>query len=135
MRESKRKGRLQRIAEYDRPWVGRVGLALGLMLWLFVTAVAFAVGVAYGLAFLVVGGFLIFGEVWIERSRERHATFASIWRLSWSIGTGVTLLVIAVFKSEGWAAAVPAVFGAWMILTGLGLGALWLRERREDGER
>ena len=71
---SDRGNRLVRFAEYERPWVGRAGLALGVMLWLFVTAVAFGVGLANGLTILILGGTLIFGEVWIERSGERHPT-------------------------------------------------------------
>ncbi len=54
--------RLRRIADYERPWVGRVGLALVVVLWLFVTVVGFAVGVENGLALLIVGAALIVGK-------------------------------------------------------------------------
>lgn len=36
---------LRRIAEYERPWVGRVGVALAALLWLFVSLAGFAAGV------------------------------------------------------------------------------------------
>jgi hypothetical protein len=80
--QSGRKNLLRQLAEHKRPWVGRVGLALGLVLWLFVTAVAFGAGVANGLAILIMGGAFILGEVWIERSGGRHPTLAVAWRLS-----------------------------------------------------
>ena len=47
---------MRRLAKYERPWVGRVGLGLGLKLWLFVTAVAFGAGLANGLVLLIMGG-------------------------------------------------------------------------------
>lgn len=56
VRASGRESALRRLAKYERPWVGRVGLGLGLKLWLFVTAVAFGAGLANGLVLLIMGG-------------------------------------------------------------------------------
>jgi predicted MFS family arabinose efflux permease len=102
------------------------------MLWLFVSAVAFGVGLANGLAILIIGGALIFGEVWIERSGERHATFATVWRLSWRIALGAALVVIAIVSSDGWGAALLIFFGAWLVLPAVLVATLWWRERREE---
>jgi hypothetical protein len=121
---------LLRIAEYERPWVGRVGLALVAVLWLFVAVVGFAVGVGTGLAFLIVGAALIVGEVWIERSGRRHVKFAVVWRLSWRIGIGIAVIVLGAIRSDGWTAAVAAVFGAWLILSGLVFARIRLLETR-----
>lgn len=121
---------LRRMANYERPWVGRVGWALIVVLWLFVTAVGFGTGVGTGLAILIVGGALIAGEVWIDRSGERHATFALVWFLSWRIGLGVTAILLGVVGSEGWAIAVPAVLGGWLILSGLVFATLLWRQAR-----
>jgi hypothetical protein len=132
---SDRRNRLVRLAEYEKPWVGRTGLALGVMLWLFVSAVAFGVGLANGIAILIIGGALIFGEVWIERRGERHATFATVWRLSWRIGLGAALVVIAIVSSDGWDAALLILFGAWLVLPALVVATLWWRERREQTVR
>ena len=129
---SARRNRLVRFAEYERPWVGRTGLALGLMLWLFVSAVAFGVGLANGLAVLILGGALIFGEVWIERSGERHATFATVWHLSWRIALGVALVVLAIVSSSGWGAALLIFFGAWLLVPALLVATLLWRERRDQ---
>jgi hypothetical protein len=118
---------LRRVADYERPWVGRVGLALIVVLWLFVTAVGFAVGVETGFAFLIVGAALIVGEVWMERSGGRHATFVVVWRLSWRIGMGLVVIVLGAVSSDAWTAAVAAIFGAWWILSGLVVARLrWL---------
>ena len=130
--QSARRNRLIRFAEYERPWVGRTGLALGLMLWLFVSAVAFGVGLANGLAVLILGGALIFGEVWIERSGEGHATCATVSRLSWRIGLGVALVVLAIVSSNSWGAALLIFFGAWLLLPALLVATLSWRERREQ---
>jgi hypothetical protein len=132
-RESTRDGMkwLHRVAEYERPWIGRVGLALVAVLWFFVTAVGFAVGVETGLAFLIVGAALIGGEVWIERSGRRHAKFVIVWRLSWRIGIGVAVIVLGAIRSDGWTGAVPAIFGAWLILSGLVVARIrWLETGR-----
>jgi hypothetical protein len=129
------KNRLQQLAEYKRPWVGRVGLALGLVLWLFVTAVAFGAGVANGLAILIMGGAFILGEVWIERSGGRHPTFATAWRLSLRVAIGIALIVIAVVASHGWGAALLILFGAWLILPALALSVLWLHETRREASK
>jgi hypothetical protein len=99
------------MADYERPWVGRVGLALIVVLWLFLTAVGFGAGVGTGLALLIVGAGLIAGEAWIERSAGRHVTFAVLWHLAWRIGVGALLIVVGVVRSDGWAVALPAVFG------------------------
>jgi hypothetical protein len=121
---------LGRLADYERPWVGRVGLALILALWLFVTVVGFAISARTGLAVLIVGGALIAGEVWIEQSRGRHATFALVWRLTWRIAVGVAVIASGVLGSDGWAAVVAATFGAWLILTGLVVATFsWLQSR------
>lgn len=126
---------LRRIADYEPPWVGRVGLALVVVLWLFVTAVGFAVGAATGLAFLIVGAALIGGEVWIERTDGRHATFVLVWRSSWRIGVGLAVIVSGLARSDGWAAAVAAIFGAWLILSGLVFARLrWLEMRAAPDE-
>jgi hypothetical protein len=121
---------LRRAAEYERPWIGRVGLALVVALWLFVTVVGFAVGVETGLAFLIVGGALIAGEVWIERSGKRHVKFMVVWRLSWRIGTGLAVIVVGAVSSDGWTTAVAAIFGAWLIFSGLVVARIrWLETR------
>jgi len=79
---------------------------------------------------------LIFGEVWIERgSGERHATMASVWRLSLRVAMGVTLVVLALVNADGSGAALLILFGAWLILAGLVLGAVLLRETREQGRK
>lgn len=133
--QSFRRNRLRQLAEYKRPWVGRVGLALGLVLWLFVTAVAFGVGIANGLAILIMGGAFILGEVWIERSGGRHPTFATAWRLSLRIAIGIALIVIAAVNSHGWGAVLLTLFGAWLVLQALVLSALWLRETRQEASK
>lgn len=127
---SGRSNRLARLAEYRAPWVGRVGLVLGLVLWLFASAVGFAAGLGNGLAISIVGGAFILGSVWIERSGERHPIFALVWHLSWRIALGAALIVIALVNSDGWSAALLAVFGAFLILPGVAGAALWLRETR-----
>ena len=120
----------RQIAEYERPWVGRVGLALVAVLWLFVTFVGFAVGVETGLAFLIVGAALIVGEVWIERSGMRHVKFVVVWHLSWRIGMGLAVIALGAIRSDGWTAAVAAIFGAWLILSGLVFARIrWLETR------
>jgi hypothetical protein len=126
-----RRNRLAELAEYDRPWVGRVGLALVLLLWLFVSAVSFGVGVGVGLAVTIGGGTLILGEVWLERSGERHATLSVVWHLSWRVGMGAVLIVMAVVSSDGWGAVLLAAFGGLLVLPALVLAPLWLRETRE----
>jgi hypothetical protein len=133
--QSGRKNRLRQLAEYKRPWVGRVGLALGLVLWLFVTAVAFGVGIANGLAILIMGGAFILGEVWIERSGGRHPTFATAWRLSLRIAIGIALIMIAAVNSHGWGAALLTLFGVWLVLQALVLSVLWLRETRQEASK
>ena len=130
LQDSGRENRLARLASYERPWVGRVGLALGLMVWLFVSAVAFGAGLANGLTILIMGGAFIFGEVWIERSGRRDSTLASVWRVSLRLAIGVALIVIAVVSSDGWGTALLMLFGAWLILPALLLGVLLLREAR-----
>jgi hypothetical protein len=130
-----RKNRLHQLAEYKRPWVGRVGLALGLVFWLFVTAVAFGAGIANGVAILIMGGAFILGEVWIERSGGRHPMFATAWRLSLRIAIGIALIVSAVVTSHGWGAALLSLAGAWLILPALVLGVLWLRETRQEANK
>ena len=117
---------LGRIADYDRPWVGRVGLALAIILWLFVAAVAFCRGPADRYAILIGGAVFISSEVWIERHGERHARFVIAWRLGGRIGIGLLLIVLGITGSHGWATVVMPSFGAWMILTGLVLArVLW----------
>jgi hypothetical protein len=127
---SGRTNRLGRLAEYEAPWVGRVGLVLGLILWLFVSAAGFAAGLGDGLAISIVGGAFILGSVWIERSGERRPTFALVWHLSWRIAAGAALIVIALVNSDGWSAALLTVFGALLILPGVAGAALWVRETR-----
>jgi hypothetical protein len=118
---------LNRLAGYKRPWVGRVGLVLVVVLWLFVTAVGFAAGVVTGLALLIVGGAWIAGETWIERSGGRYATFRLVWHLCWRIGMGVAVIVVGAVSSNVWAAVVTAVYGTWLILSGLVVARfLWL---------
>jgi MFS family permease len=124
---------LGRLAEYERPWVGRVGFTLVLVLWLFLSVVAFASSLAIGLAFSVVTGAAILGEVWVRRSGERHATFAALWRLSWPIAAGVALIVIAFVNFHGWIAAlILTVLGALLILPRFTLAVLWWRETRQN---
>jgi hypothetical protein len=124
---------LRRIAEYDRPWVGRVGLALVVVLWLFVTLVGFGVGVATGMAFVIVGAALIVGEVFVEQRGGRHVNFVLVWRLSWRIGTGLAVIVVGAVSSDGWTAAITAIFGAWLILSGLVVARIrWLEARRAE---
>jgi hypothetical protein len=127
---------LRRMAAYERPWVARVGWALIVVIWLFVTAAAFGAGLGTGLGFLLVGGAFIAGEVWIERNGERHVTFAAAWHLSWRIGLGVAVVVLAV-RSDGWAIAIGVVIGGWLIVTGLVFSTLlWLLEPKgpADGD-
>jgi hypothetical protein len=125
---------LGRIADYERPWVGRVGLALVIVLWLFGSAVGFGFGVANGLAVLIGGAAFISSEVWIERSGERHPKFVIAWRLGGRIGVGVLLIVLGIVRSRGWDSVVMASFGAWMILWGLVLASfLWLEPREAAG--
>jgi hypothetical protein len=121
---------LGRIADYERPWVGRAGLALVIILWLFVTAVGFGVGLANGFAILIGGAVFISSEVWIQRSGERHPRFVIAWRLGGRIGIGLLLIVLGIIRSHGWASVAMASFGAWMILWGLVLASvLWLATR------
>ena len=127
---SDRGNRLVRFAEYERPWVGRAGLALWLTLWLFVTAAAFGVGLANGLTILILGGTFIFGEVWLERSGERHPTFATVWRLSVRVALAAALVVLAIVNSDGWGAALLIFFAAWLVLPRLLLATIWWRQRR-----
>jgi hypothetical protein len=129
---SGRRNRLSRLAEYKRPWVGRVGLALGLVLWLFVSAVGFAAGLANGLAISIVGGAFILGSVWLERSGGRRPKLALVWHLSWRIALGAALIVIAFVNADGWGAALLIVFGVLLILPGVAGAALWLREQRAE---
>jgi hypothetical protein len=131
MTRSDRGNRLVRFAEYERPWVGRAGLALGLTLWLFVSAVAFGVGLANGLAILILGGAFIFGEVWIERSGERHPTFAIVWRVCLRIALGATLVVLAIVSADGWGTALLIFFAAWLVVPALLVATIWWRERYE----
>lgn len=113
----------------------RTNLALVVVLWLFVTAVGFGAGTGAGLAFLIVGAALIAGEVWIEWSAGRHATFVVLWRLAWRIGVGAWLIVAGAVNSDGWAAALPAVFGAWLIFWGLAVATFcWLEMRGEAAD-
>jgi hypothetical protein len=130
-KRSDRASRLVRFAEYERPWVGRAGLALGLTLWLFVTVVAFGAGLAKGLTILILGGAFIFGEVWIKRSGESHPTFATVWRLSLRIALAATLIVLAIVNSSGWGTALLIFFAAWLLLPALLVATIWWRERRE----
>jgi uncharacterized membrane protein HdeD (DUF308 family) len=124
------RNQLARLADYKRSWVGRVGLGLGLVLWLFVSAAGFAAGLANGLAISIVGGAFILGSVWIERSGERHPTFRLVWHLSWRIALGAALVVIAFVNADGWSAALLTAFGALLILPGVAGAALSLRETR-----
>jgi hypothetical protein len=132
MTRSGRANRLVRFAEYERPWVGRVGFALGLTLWLFVSAVAFGAGLANGLTILILGGAFIFGELWIERSGGRHPTFAIVWRVSLRIALGATLVVLAIASSEGWGTALLILFAAWLVAPALLVATIGWRERREQ---
>ena len=119
-----------RIAGYERPWVGRVGLVLVVALWLFMTVAGFALGLATGLVFLIVGAVLIAGEVWIERDHGRHATVVMTWRLSWRIAIGLTLIILGIVRSESWGTALLAVIGAWLIVSGVVVARLrWLEIR------
>ena len=127
---------LGRIAEYERPWVGRVGLALIVVLWLFITVVGFAADVATGLGFLIVGGALIVGEVWIERSGARHTTFVLVWRLFWRIGVGFVVIWIGAVSSDGWTVAVAVLLGSWLILSGLDVARFrWVETQAPPAER
>jgi hypothetical protein len=101
------------------------------MLWLFITAVAFGAGLPNGLTVLIIGGVIIVGEVWIERSGRRGSTFASAWHLSVRFAMGLVLVVLAVVRSDGWGAALLIVFGAWLIVPAVLLGVLLLRDVRE----
>jgi hypothetical protein len=121
---------LGRIADYERPWVGRVGLALVIILWLFVSGAAVAVGVANGLAILIGGAALILGHVWSERNRELHPSLVIAWRLGVRIAIGAVVIVLGLVRSDGWAALAAAAFGAWLILAGVVVAsALWLQTR------
>ena len=125
---------LRRLDEYDRPWVGRVALALGVVLWLFVSVVGFAAGVGTGLAISIVGAAFILGEVWSARSGERHETVLLTWRLSWNIGLGAALIVVGAVSSDRWTVAVMAAFGAWLIVEGFVVARLrWLEIRTTAG--
>jgi O-antigen/teichoic acid export membrane protein len=124
--------RLGRIADYQAPWVGRTGLALIVALWLLVTLVGFAVGVATGIGILIVGGALIGGEVWIARKGKTHPRFALVWRLAWRVGMGIFVISVGV-PHHGWGAVFPALLGSWLILTGL--GQAWLDRRAVNAER
>ena len=112
--------------------MGRAGLALGLTLWLFVSAVAFGVGLANGLTILILGGAFIFGELWIERSGERHPTFAIVWRVSLRIALGATIVVLAIASSGGWGTALLILFAAWLVVPALLVATIGWRERREQ---
>lgn len=126
---SGRRNRLGRLAEYKAPWVGRVGLVLGLVLSLFVSAVGFAAGLANGLAISIVGGAFILGSVLISRGGERHPTYTVVWHLFWRIGLGAALIVIAFVNSDSWSAALLTVIGALLILPAAAGAALWFRGR------
>ena len=126
---------LGRVADYERPWVGCVGLALVTILWLFVTAVGFGVGMANGFAILIGGAVFIASEVWIERSGERHPRFVIAWRLGGRVGIGLLLIVLGIIRSDGWASVAMASFGGWLILSGFVLAsALWLETREPVGD-
>jgi hypothetical protein len=131
LQEPGQPSRLGRLSTYDRPWVGRVGLGLGLMLWLLVTSAAFGAGLPNGLTVLILGGVIIFGEVWIERTGRRGSTFASAWHLSMRFAMGVVLVLLAVMRTDGWGTALLVVFGAWLIIPAIVLGGLLLRDVRE----
>jgi hypothetical protein len=119
---------LARIADYERPWVGRVGLALIVALWLLLTLVGFAAGVGTGLSFLVAGAALIAGEVFIERSGRNHSAFALFWHLSWRIGIAVVLIVLGAVGDGS--LAVASILAVWLTLTGLLPALYWWHERR-----
>jgi hypothetical protein len=73
---------------------------------------------------------LIAGEVWIERSGRRQVKFVVVWRLSWRIGLGLAVIVLGPVRSDGWTAAVAAIFSAWLILSGLVVARIrWLETR------
>jgi hypothetical protein len=55
--------RLRRIAEYQAPWVGWIGLALIVALWLLASLVGFAISIAAGLGVSIAFGVFIAGEV------------------------------------------------------------------------
>lgn len=128
---------LRRMDEYERPWVGRVGLALGTVIWLFASVVGFAAGVGTGLAVSIAGAVFILGEVWSARSDERHAMLVAAWRLCWRIAAGAVVIVVGAVSSDGWTAAVAAMIGGWLILSGLLVPTLWWLQTREtaaDGD-
>jgi hypothetical protein len=125
-----RTNRLLELAAYDRPWVGRLGLALVLFLWLLVSVVGFAAAVWVGLAVAGVGGTLILVEVWLERSGDRHATFAVAWHLSGKVAAGIALIVMAVVNADGWRTVLLAGFGLLTLLPVLLLATLWWRNSR-----
>ena len=121
-----------RLAEYDRPWVGGVGLALLVILWMFFSLVAFAGGLRVGLAVAFLGGALIAGEVWLHRNGERRPGVGFVWHSAWNITAGAVLIGIAVVKWDGWSALIPGLFGAWLILWRLVLASVWLRVARDE---
>jgi hypothetical protein len=132
MPQSGRRNLLAELAEYNRPWVGRIGLALVLLLWLFISAVAFGAGIGTGLAFAIGGAILILVEVWLQRSGERHATFSVVWHLLVKVAAAAVLIVSAVVSSDGWGVVVSIALAALILLPALLLAALWLRETREE---
>jgi hypothetical protein len=131
--ETERPHWLVRLAEYDRPWVGRVGLGLILIVWAFAGLVAFAASVTIGLVVLVAGGVFIGIETLLER-KEGLAPYAFVWHTTVSLAAGLALVVIAIARWGTAGAAVYAVVGAWVIVWRLALVALWLRLRDDpDG--
>lgn len=113
------------------PGWGRVGLALVLFLWLLFSVVGFAAGFGIGLAVAIVGGTLIFVEVWLERSGERHATFSVVWHLFVKVAAAATLIVSAVVNSDGWGVVLLTALAALILLPALLVATLWLRDTRE----
>ena len=130
--QSGRRSLFARLAEYDRPWVGRVGLVLVVILWLLFSLAALAAGLRVGLAVVILGGALIAGEVWLDRNGERHPGIGFVWHSAWNIAAGAVLIGIAVVKWDGWSALIPGLFGAWLILWRLVLASVWLRVARDE---
>jgi len=128
--KSGRRNRLVELAEYDRPWVGRLGLALVLFLWLLFSLVEFAAGFGIGLAVAIAGGTLILVEVWLKRSGERHATFSVVWHLSGQVAAGAALIVIGVVNSDVWGAVLLTALGALILFPVVLVATIWLRDTR-----
>ena len=117
-----------RLADYERPWVGRLGLALLLVLWALVSLAGFASGIAVGLIFAFAGATSVVGEIWLEQKGERLAWVAFAWHTAWQIAAGALLIGIAL-ATDGWSALLPGLIGAWLILFRIAIAAVLFRAR------